>query len=99
MWGTAYTHEGYIARVHPSRLKDRLDELLDENDSIWDQILVLMASTPKQDASGDDLEWPVSLTSAYREYRQQLEDNYRIITDIRNCLDVMAEHPDRVKED
>ena len=37
MWGTAYTHEGYIARVHPSRLKDRLDELLDENDSIWDQ--------------------------------------------------------------
>ena len=63
------------------------------------QILVLMASTPKQDAGSDDLEWPVSLTSAYREYRQQLEDNYRVITDIRNCLDVMEENPDKVKED
>ena len=99
MWGTAYEYEGYICRVYPSQLESRYEELKQENDRAWDNILTLMASTPPQHDTEDGVAWHEDLVSKYNEYRELIEDNCYQMAMIRNCLETLKEYPDKVKED
>lgn len=99
MWGTAYEYEGYIYRVHPSQLGSKYEELKQENERAWENLLVLMASTPSQQTTEDTGAWHEDLVSKYNEYRDIIENNCHQMAMIDNCLETLKEHPDKVKED
>lgn len=100
-WGTAYTYEGYLIRLGKNELREKLDDLKDDNDTLWNEILQRIAATPPviiKDDAGNDYEYITWMSEHIKQLRTELEDNVSLMARIQDCLETMEEHPERVTE-
>ena len=100
-WGTYYKHNGYLSRIGKNELHSKLDDLKDLNDMFWREILAYAASTPTarvKDDEGGEWMWQEFIANKIKNYRQEIEENDWLIAHINDCLEVLEERPDDVKE-
>ena len=100
-WGTYYTYEGYLIRLSKNELEEKLEDLKDDNDTIWNELLQYIAATPPEKITdeegnkGDFIEW---MACHIKYLRNQLEQNVSLMARINDCLETMHEHPEKVTE-
>lgn len=100
-WGVHYKHSGYLSRLTIASLEDKLEELRKVNDLLWREILAYMASTPPQtakDSEGSEYPWQEFIAVDVAQKRETIEENMLLIARIEDCLDVLREKPEDVKE-
>ena len=100
-WGTYYQYDGYLIRLGKNELEEKYDDLKDDNDTIWNELLQYIAATPPEkvtDSEGgksDFIEW---MSCHIKYLRRQLEENVSLMARISDCLETMHEHPEKVTE-
>lgn len=100
-WGTYYTYDGYILRVGKNELKEKYEDLKDDNDTLWNEILQRIAMTPPQsikDCEDNDMDYVDYMSNHIKYLRQQIEENNFLMARIDDCLETLQEHPDKVSE-
>ena len=98
-WGTMYKHTGYLSHVYKHEIDGKYDDCQRINDMIWREILAYMSQTPPAmmtAGEGEEYPWPEFIAMKVNEYRHDLEENIKLMAQIDECRDVMAEHPDDV---
>ena len=101
-WGTAYKYEGYLNRITKREIDDKIEELKEDNATMWREILAYMAQTPPAttpDVEGDPIDYPEFLASKAEQYQRQMEENYRLLTHLEDCKETLQEKPENVEED
>ena len=97
-----YDYKGCLDDIHIDELEDKLAELKDDNDTIWNEILQYIASTPPitiPDDEGNPMSFIEYMSCHIKYLRNQIEENDKMINWISDCLETMREHPENVKEE
>ena len=100
-FGTYYTYEGYLSRISKKDLDEKYQECKELNDMFWNQILAMCAMTPPAYAKseeGHEYPWSEYLDMKLREFREEIEDNCRLMERIDDCKEVLEENPENVTE-
>ena len=100
-WGTYYKHDGYLSHIGKNEIENKREECLRINDMLWREILAYMASTPpammKSD-EGIEYPWQEFIAMKIRDFRDEIEDNARLMTHLDDCIEAMEENPENVTE-
>lgn len=100
-WGTHYKYTGYLSRIGKDAISDKREELERINELMWQEILAYMASTPpasQRDAEGNEYPWQEFIVMKVRRYREELEDNIRLLERLDNCEEAIEDDPENVTE-
>lgn len=100
-WGTYYTYDGYLIRLGKNELESKYDDLKDDNDTLWNEILQRIAMTPPisiKDCEDNDMDYVEWMSNHIKYLRTQMEENCFLMARISDCLETMREHPDKVTE-
>ena len=100
-WGTYYKYDGYLSRISKRELESKLDELRTINNDMWGEILAYMAATPPvtmENEEGYKYPYQEFITGKWKEFKNEIEENERLISKIEDCLETLQEHPEQVKE-
>lgn len=100
-WGTYYKHEGYLSHIAKREIDSKREECQGINDMLWREILAYMASTPPammKDDEGNEYPWQEFIAMKIREYRDEIEENARLVARLDDCAEAMSENPDSVTE-
>ena len=100
-WGTYYKGEFYLSRIGKRELTEKYEECKELNDMFWNQILAMCAMTPPTYAKseeGKEYPWAEYLDMKLREFREEIEDNDRLMERISACQEVLEENPENVTE-
>ena len=100
-WGTYYTYEGYLSRIGKRELDEKYEECERLNEMLWNQILAMCAMTPPTYAKseeGFDYPWAEYLDMKLRNFKEEMEENYRLMERISCCKEAIEENPDKVTE-
>ena len=100
-WGTNYKHEGYLSHIGKHEIESRREECRSINDMMWREILAYMASTPPatmKDDEGNEYPWQEFIAMKVREFRDEIEENARLMARLDDCEETMEEHPEDVTE-
>ena len=100
-FGTYYKGEFYLSRIGKRELDEKYEECKDLNEMIWNQILAMCAMTPPVYAKseiGTEYPWAEFLDMKLRNFKEELEDNYRLMERISACKEVLEENPENVTE-
>lgn len=100
-WGTIYKHEGYLSRIHKSRIPDEIDECTKTIHRLWTQIAIYMAQTPPawDDSEYGKRPYAAFLEELISEIREELEESVILRYRLQECAEVMEESPEDVTED
>ena len=101
-WGTYYKHDGYLSRIAKNEIEYKREECRNINDMLWREILAYMASTPPATAKneeGTEYPWPEFIAMKIREFREEIEENVRLMARLDDCAETMNEHPENVTEE
>ena len=101
-WGTYYKHDGYLSRIGKNEIEYKREECQNINDMLWREILAYMASTPPATAKteeGTEYPWPEFIAMKIREFREEIEENARLMARLDDCAETMQEHPENVTEE
>lgn len=101
-WGTRYKYNGYLSRIHKDSIDDKLEECKQINDLLWREVLAYMASTPPtmtKDIEGTEHPYQEFLAAKVKELRDNMEENYRLIASLEDCVEAMIEDPESVKNE
>lgn len=102
-WGTKYKYNGYLSRIHKSRIFDEKEEIETRLDMYWQQILAYMAATPAEWAEYDDGEgkypYPEKIVSIFRDLKKDMIEDYELLHRINDCIEAMEEDENNIKED
>ena len=100
-WGTYYTYDGYILRVGKNSLEEKLNDLKDDNDTLWNEILQRIAMTPPlsiKDCENNDMDYVDYMSNHIKNLRNQIEENVSLMARINDCLETLHENPENVTE-
>jgi hypothetical protein len=100
-WGTYYKYDGYLSRIGKRDLDEKYQECKDLNDMSWNQILAMCAMTPPTYAKseeGIEYPWAEYLDMKLREFREEIEDNARLMAWIDDRKEALDENPENVTE-
>ena len=100
-FGTFYKFDGYLDDMHINELEDKLIDLKDDNDTMWNEILQYISATPPiniPDDEGNPMSFIEYMSCHIKYLRSQIEENDELITRINDCLETKREHPENVKE-
>ena len=100
-WGTYYKHEGYLSRIGKHEIESKREECQRINDMLWREILAYMASTPPammKDDEDNEYPWAEFLAMKMREFREEIEDNARLMARLDDCAEAMHDTPENVTE-
>ena len=100
-WGTYYDYDGYLSHIGKNELWSKKDECERLIKMYWNEILAFMAMTPPVYAKsevGTEYPWAEYLDLKLRELQEGMEEEYRLLERISQCLEVMDEHPEKVTE-
>jgi len=100
-WGTYYKHDGYLSHISKNQIDSKREECQSINDMLWREILAYMASTPPayaKDDEGNEYPWQEFIAMKLREFREEIEDNARMVARLDDCAEAMEEHPEDVTE-
>lgn len=100
-WGTYYKYDGYLSRISKRELESKLDELHTINNDMWSELLAYMAATPPvtmENEEGDKYPYQEFITGKWKEFKNEIEENERLISKIEDCLETLQEHPEQVTE-
>ena len=84
-WGSYYTYDGYILRVGKNELEEKYEDLKDDNDTLWNEILQRIAMTPPQslkDCEDNDMDYVEWMSCHIKALRRQLEENVSLMARI-----------------
>lgn len=101
-WGTRYKYNGYLSRIHKDSVDSKLEECRQVNDLLWREVLAYMASTPStmaKDIEGSEYPYQEFLAVKVQELRDSMEENYRLIASLEDCVEAMIENPEEVKNE
>ena len=101
-WGTYYKHEGYLSHIGKHEIESKREECRSINDMMWREILAYMASTPPatmKDDEGNEYPWQEFIAMKVREFREEIEENARLMARLDDCEEAMEEHPEDVTEE
>lgn len=96
-----YKYHGCLDDLHIDELEDKLVELKQDNDTIWNEILQYIAATPPiniPDDEGNSMSFIEYMSCHIIYLRNQIEENAKMINWISDCLETKHEHPEDVKE-
>lgn len=96
-----YKYNGCLDDMHIDELEDKLEELKDDNDTMWNEILQYISATPPvtiPDCEGNPMSFIEYMSSHIKYLRNQIEENDKMINWISDCLETKHEHPEDVKE-
>ena len=96
-----YKYNGCLDDMHIDELEDKLAELRDDNDTMWNEILQYISATPPAtipDCEGNPMSFIEYMSCHIKYLRNQIEENDRMINWINDCLETKREHPENVKE-
>lgn len=100
-WGTYFRGEFYLSRIGKSELDEKYNECKWLNDRLWNQILAMCAMTPPVYAESEvetKYPWAEYLDDKLRDFKEEMEDNYRLMERISACQEVLEENPENVTE-
>ena len=100
-FGTYYKGEFYLSRIGKNELDEKYNECKWLNDRLWNQILAMCAMTPPVYAEsevGTKYPWSEYLDDKLRDFKKEMEDNYRLMERISACQEVLEENPENVTE-
>lgn len=96
-----YKYNGCLDDMHIDELEDKLEELRDDNDTMWNEILQYISATPPvtiPDCEGNPMSFIEYMSCHIKYLRNQIEENDKMINWISDCLETKHEHPENVKE-
>lgn len=100
-WGTYYKFDGYLSRIGKHELHSKREQSEALIAMYWNEILGYMAMTPPvyaKSEEGTEYPWVEFLDMKFRELKEGMEEEYRLIQRIDDCLEAMEENPDNVTE-
>lgn len=100
-WGVSYQYDGYLIRLTKNELPEKLEDLKDDNDAMWREILAYMASTPPaniKDSEGSEYPFNDFIANHIKYLRDEIERNTALIARIEDCMETMHDHPELVTE-
>lgn len=100
-FGTYFKGEFYLSRIGKRELDEKYNECKWLNDRLWNQILAMCAMTPPVYAEsevGTKYPWAEYLDDKLRDFKEEMEDNYRLMERISACQEVLEENPENVTE-
>ena len=100
-FGTYYKYEGYLSRIGKRELDEKYEECEHMNEMMWNQILAMCAMTPPVYAKsevGTEYPWAEYLDMKLRDFKEEMEENYRLMERISACKEVLEENPENVTE-
>ncbi len=100
-WGTYYKHEGYLSRIGQNQIGSKREECQSINDMLWHEILAYMAMTPPvmmKDEEGIEYPWAEFIAMKVREFREEIEDNTRLMARLDDCAEAQEENPENITE-
>ena len=100
-WGTYYKYDGYLSRIGKNEIESKREECESINEMLWREILAYMAMTPSayaKDDEGHEYPWPEFIAMKLREFREEIEENARLVARLDDCEEAMRDNPDSVTE-
>ena len=100
-WGTYYKYDGYLSRIGKNEIESKRVECESINEMMWREILAYMAMTPPayaKDDEGHEYPWPEFIAMKLREFREEIEENARLVARLDDCEEAMRDNPDSVTE-
>lgn len=100
-WGTRYKHTGYLSRISKSQIWSKKDEIERRLDLCWREILAYMAATPPEiakDCAGAEYPYVEFIAAKVAELREDMEEDYSLLTQIKDCIEAEEENPENITE-
>lgn len=101
-WGTYYKHTGYLSRINKSSIWSKKEELERNIEGYWREILAYMAATPPEYKKYDDGEgeypYPEFIARKVAEFREYMEEDYRLLAQLEDCIEAESENEENVTE-
>ena len=101
-WGTYCSkHCIYLNHIGKNDLWSKKEECKRINDMLWNEMLAIAAMTPPvyaEDDEGNKYPWYEHIEMKMREYREEIEDNDRLVALIDEVIEEMEEHPENISE-
>ena len=103
-WEVDYTYRGHICGMSKATLESRLEDLQQEQDNLWRQLIAMAAMTPPHVIKTEDEEgaysdyYPEYLSRKMDIIRTTMEDNSYMINHIKDCLEAIKQNPEEVTE-
>ena len=101
-WGTSYIYDGYLNRVLPNEIDEKIEEYEESIQSRWQDILAYMAATPPaytEDEEGGKIDYPEFLSSLLTRYREEMAEDYFWLNILKQAKETLEEHPENVTSD
>jgi len=101
-WGTSYKYDGYLNRILKREVEEKIEETKENIQERWEEILAFMAAQPPadtEDEEGGKIDYPEYITCRWRNFKQEMEEDYYLLNHLRDCKEAMEESPDTVEED
>ena len=96
-----FRSDGYLSRIGKNEIGSKREECESINEMLWREILAYMAMTPPayaKDDEGHEYPWPEFIAMKLREFREEIEENARLVARLDDCEEAMRENPDSVTE-
>ena len=100
-FSTYYKYDGELKHIAKNHLEDELNELKQNNDRLWDQILILMAMSPAPQSTenGYCQNWPDFIQERCSELREEIEINSIRISHLDDAIVSQMLDPNSVHDD